>query len=280
MSLSSLKHLTKLVGARVLVMGGTSGIGFSVAEAAMQHGAHIIISGSDANKLRDALTRLRQSYVSQANGPARFLLAAYGSAADEAIRGCTCDLADPEVIESNVEGLLRFASSSGLIDHVVFTAGNAFDITPPKNATIAAVHDTMMVRSTAPIIVAKYLPQYTNMAPGGSFTITGGSTATKPQPNWSILASASAAVEGLARGLAVDLQPLRVNCVAPGVVHTEIFNRVAEERRELLLNTFKKASTTGTVGQAEDLAEAYLYCMKDKYVTGTVISSNGGRLLV
>ncbi|KAI0837756.1 hypothetical protein F5Y06DRAFT_63783 [Hypoxylon sp. FL0890] len=279
-SASALKPLTKLMGTRVLVMGGTSGMGFSVAEAAMQHGAKVIISGSNEAKLDNALARLRRTFAAQAESPARFLLAGDSPDPDSSVTGHLCDLANPDTAESNVEALLRFATSSGLLDHVVFTAGDSFVTTPPKDATIASVHRAFLVRSTVPVIVAKYLPQYINMSYQGSFTLTGGSTAEKPQPGWSTLASASAAVEGLTRGLAIDLKPLRVNCVAPGVVHTEIFNRVPEERRESVLETYRKASTTGTVGRPEDLAEAYLYCMRDHYVTGTTIASNGGRLLV
>lgn len=280
MAIPSAKHLTKLMGSKVLVLGGSTGIGYSVAESALQHGARVVISSSNSSKLDEALKRLRQAYSEQASGPARFLLVEEGRRPEEAVRGQTCDLADAAKIEDSVESLLRFAADGGPLDHVVFTAGNAFSITHPRDTSVSAIHDTMMVRSTAPIIVAKYLEKYVAMSPHSSYTITGGSNSLKPQPDWSILAGASAAVEGLARGLAVDLKPLRVNCVSPGAVNTEIFSRVPEERRGALLETFKKATTTGRVALAEDLAEAYLFCMRSRDVTGSVIDSNGGRLLV
>ncbi len=84
-------------------------------------------------------------------------------------------------------------------------------------------------------------------------------------------------IEFFTRGLAVDLAPVRVNCVAPGAVDTEFFQAYGGES---VLNQFKERTTTKTVGRPEDLAEAYLYCMRDHFVTGTVIGSNGGGLLV
>lgn len=82
------------------------------------------------------------------------------------------------------------------------------------------------------------------------------------------------------RGLAVDLKPLRVNIVSPGAVHTEIFGTVPAERLDTVLDGFRQKSTTGTVARPEDLAEAYIYIMKDHFVTGSIVESNGGRLLV
>jgi NAD(P)-dependent dehydrogenase (short-subunit alcohol dehydrogenase family) len=87
-------------------------------------------------------------------------------------------------------------------------------------------------------------------------------------------------VEGLTRGLALDLKPVRVNAVAPGAVNTELFGAFPKELVDGMFEMFKSKSTTGTVGRPEDLAESYIYLMKDQYVTGSVLESNGGSLLV
>ncbi len=120
-------------------------------------------------------------------------------------------------------------------------------------------------------------------SPASSLTLTGGVTGSKPLPNWSVTAAYAAAKEGLTRGLAVELAPIRVNCVAPGAVHTELFQRMSggnQEKLEGMLGLFKSKSLTKTVGKPEDIAESYLGIMRDAGVTGTVRHSDGGYLLV
>lgn len=87
-------------------------------------------------------------------------------------------------------------------------------------------------------------------------------------------------MESLARGLAVDLKPVRVNCVAPGAVLTELFLTFGKDRVEQFVEFYKTKTLTGTIGTREDLAEAYLYLMKDNLVTETRLKSNGGHLLI
>lgn len=95
----------------------------------------------------------------------------------------------------------------------------------------------------------------------------------------SIPAAFGSAGEGLTRSLAVEMAPIRVNLIKPGAIDTELFDRIPMPK-ENLLAMFAKETLVGRVGAPEDVAEAYLYCMKDRFVTGTVIGSDGGRLLV
>jgi NAD(P)-dependent dehydrogenase (short-subunit alcohol dehydrogenase family) len=103
----------------------------------------------------------------------------------------------------------------------------------------------------------------------------------------------AAAKEGLTRALAVDLKPIRVNSVAVGAVHTELLTAMAqsglpegappeaaEKRMQATLALFKSKALTNTVGQPKDVAGAYLWLMRDRFVTGTVVRSDGGYLLV
>ncbi|MCJ1360249.1 MAG: hypothetical protein MMC33_010252 [Icmadophila ericetorum] len=79
-------------------------------------------------------------------------------------------------------------------------------------------------------------------------------------------------IEGTMRGLAVDLAPIRVNMVRLGAVHTELFGDISEERLPAVLQRFKDASLLGKVGTPEEVAEAYIYAMKDSFVTGSAIA--------
>ena len=87
----------------------------------------------------------------------------------------------------------------------------------------------------------------------------------------------------MARGLAVDLKPIRVNVMAPGAIDTEIFDVYAAgdpARRERLREVFAAKTLLGKCGRPEDTAEAYLYLMRDAFVTGHVLVTDGGYLLV
>lgn len=83
------------------------------------------------------------------------------------------------------------------------------------------------------------------------------------------------------RGLAVDLAPLRVNLVEPGAVETGLWASVpgGQEGREALKRRFAERTTVGGIGGAEDVAEAYVYLMRDRFAAGSVVASNGGTLL-
>lgn len=262
----NLKYTSKLQNKRVLILGGTSGIGFCVAEASVESGATVIISGSRQPKINATIERIISSYP---DCRAR-------------ISGYACDLANTDVLEKNLEALLKFATNDGdkKLDHVAFTAGDSFTVKSLADMTVEAIHKLGTVRFVAAILLGKLLvPSYMTSSPESSVTLTGGVNSTKPGAGWSVMAGWGAAIEGLSRGFAVDLKPIRVNCVAPGAVNTELMQSFSGDRLELILKHFRSMTTTGTVGRPEDLAETYLYCMKDKFITGSVLHSNGGYLL-
>lgn len=264
------KYTSKLVNQRVLIFGGTSGIGFCVAEAAFEHGAHLIISSSNPSKLEKTVTRLRQAYPDQA--------------AAQTIITHTCDLSDTANLDSNLANLFKTVTNDGTIkiNHVVSTAGNALRNPTLAELTPEIIQKAGVVRFVAPLMIAKYIPQYMDLAPANSFTVTGGLRAQKPAPGWSVITAFASGLEGMVRGLALDLKPLRVNIVSPGAVKTELFSGIpgiTSEKLEGLLESFRSQTTTGTVGRPEDLAESYLYLMKDQFATGSIVESNGGALL-
>lgn len=260
------KYINKLRGHRVLVLGGSTGVGFCVAEAALEHGTHVVVSSSNQTKLDKAVARLQAH--AQAIG-----------ASPDGVSGKTCDLSQPDTVERNIIQLLEFATEGGKLDHVVFTAGGAISITALEDATVDDIHKTGMVRQVGSIMLAKHLPKYMNVSVRSSFTVTGGTNTWRPGPNWAIIAGSGGAVEGLSRGFAISLAPVRVNCVQLGAVHTELFGDIPEERLPAVLESLRKEGITGTVGRPDEVAEAYIYCMKDTFATGGVVETNGGRLV-
>jgi NAD(P)-dependent dehydrogenase (short-subunit alcohol dehydrogenase family) len=115
---------------------------------------------------------------------------------------------------------------------------------------------------------------------GGSITLTSGSAAQRGGPGWSVAASICGAVEALTRSLAVELAPLRVNAVAPGVVRSPLWRGMDEADREGMYQQIGAGLPAGRVGEIADVAQAYLYCMTQPWTTGTVVHIDGGTLLV
>ena len=73
---------------------------------------------------------------------------------------------------------------------------------------------------------------------------------------------------------------MRVNLISPGAVETELWDGLPKDKRAEMMKGFEAKMATGKVGQPEDVAESYLYCMRDGNVTGSVISTNGGHLIM
>ncbi|KJZ71235.1 hypothetical protein HIM_09378 [Hirsutella minnesotensis 3608] len=265
----SLRYVNNLQRRRVLVFGGTSGIGFCTAEAALENGAEVIISSSNPEKITRSLERLRSG------------AAAKGIGDTAQISGYACDLGDAAKVEENPVKTLDAATENGTrpLDHVAFSAGSLLKVPKIPEITVEDFHHLTQVRLVAPMILAKLLPRYMHQSVSSSLTLTSGTVGDRPLPGWAAISSCSAAVEGLGRGLALDLKPIRVNTVSPGAVNTEIFSDIPEDRLPLALENFKKSSLTNTVGTPEELAETYIYCMRNTFTTSSVIVADGGRIV-
>jgi NAD(P)-dependent dehydrogenase (short-subunit alcohol dehydrogenase family) len=263
--MATFKFINKLQGKRVIIFGGTSGIGYAVAEALVEHSANIIITGSNTGRLQTTIQRLTASYPHVEESQISIQL---------------CDLSNTDALEDNLRDLFKAASENGSkkIDHIVFSAGNHFDVAGGITGTdMNVIKDIMSVRAYGPIFVAKIIAKtdYVNKSDSSSFTFTAGTAHTRPRPTWSIVSMLSGGLVGLARGLALDLAPVRVNVVQPGNVHTELYERAGPAAIEVT----RKSTLLKKLGQPEDVAEAYLYFMKDTAADGTFIISDSGRLL-
>ncbi|RFU72189.1 short chain dehydrogenase [Trichoderma arundinaceum] len=260
----------KLAGKRVLVLGGTSGIGLAVATAAHEFGATVIVSSSSQTKIEAAIRRIE----SVGSGNRVNSVAA-------SVQGYPCELGDLDCLESNLRVLLDSAAEGGRkkLDHIVYTAGNKAGSISLASTDTKTITDHGVLRFYVPIIVGKLAMDYANISPQSSITLTSGVNNVKPVPGRVLMAGWGAGVEGVTRALAVDLQLVRVNCICPGPTRTELFDSLPDEVLRPLLEKYKGSTMTRTIGGPEDVAEAYLYCMRDAFVDGTVIHSSGGYLL-
>ncbi|KAJ5715317.1 Glucose/ribitol dehydrogenase [Penicillium malachiteum] len=260
------KYVGRLNNKVVLIVGGTSGIGYCIAEAALEHNAIVTVAGSNALKLERALSQLKSSYPSQTTG--------------SQLRGVLIDLADAENLEANVQDVLRTAADGDKINHLIITAADMMPPPPPlAKITVHSLERTSTIRYTAPLIFAKYLPQFMDKDSGNSFTLTSGTHGHKPDPDWAPIAAYCGAVESMMKGLAIDLKPLRVNVVSPGAIMTEVVRDILGPHYDMAIQMAKEKSLVGGAGTPESVAQAYLYLMKDSFITGTVLETNGGMLL-
>ena len=259
-TMSAPRFINKLANQRVLLIGGTGGVGIAVAQLLIEYGAEIILSSSREAKVKQVIADLSSQYPDAASR----------------ISGHACDLASPNV-EENVKSLFV---KVGKVNHIVYMAGDRLPMIPLEEVTLEKWQKCNQVRTIASILVAKIGINYMEKTRNSSITFTGGSISEKPiAGGWSMLALIGAGINGLARQLAFDLAPIRVNAVAPGVIETDLWQGMGEEGKRKFFKQHEASIPTGKVGQPEDLAEAYVYCLKDKNATGIVVHSNSGTFL-
>ncbi|MFG1358438.1 SDR family oxidoreductase [Xanthobacter pseudotagetidis] len=232
----------------VVVLGGSSGIGLSTARAAAAQGARVTIASSRRARVEAALAEL----------PA-------GSA------GVTVDLADEAAVAAFFAGL-------GSLDHLVYTAGETLKLGPLAETDLDAARGFFTLRYFGALAAAKHAAP--RIAAGGSIVFTSGIAGARPLAGWSVAASICSAMEALTRALAVELAPIRVNIVSPGVVRTALWHAMGEAEREALYSATAAALPVGHVGAADEIAPAYLYAMRQTYGTGQTIVVDGGATLV
>ena len=230
---------------RVVVIGGTSGIGLAVAKAALAEGAKVIVGSSSERKVGAAKDKV----------PGAEALA--------------IDVKDEAKVEA-------FFSAVGPFDHLVFTAGDwaSFGGGPIATLDIAGAGAGFAVRFWGAITAIKHASK--QIREGGSITVTNGMIAHKPRKGAAISTAMAGAVEHLTLALSVELAPTRVNCVCPGLVRTGIWNGIPEEQREERFKKMTERLPIKRICEPEECAEAYLYLMRGGYTTGQVLRVDGG----
>ena len=238
----------KLEKKRVVILGGSSGIGLAVAKLAAQAGADLVVVSSRKENIVRALADLPQG-----------------------TQGHTVDLSE----EMRVRALFEVI---GPFDHLVYTAGENLKLGALQSTNIDEARDFWTLRYWGAFAAVKYGAP--NINSGGSIVLTSGLAGRRPHTGWTVASSICGAMEGLTRALAVELAPLRVNAVCPGVVRTPLWDGMSEADRTTLYHQMNEKLLVGHVGESEEVAEAYLYLMRQTYGTGETIVVDGGGALV
>jgi NAD(P)-dependent dehydrogenase (short-subunit alcohol dehydrogenase family) len=231
-----------LAGQKVVVVGGSSGIGLSTAELAKREGADVIIASRNAERLNSVAGNL----------------------------GATAIAADV-TSDKSVENLFR---ACGPVDHVVVTAAQ-LRTGPFKTVAMEDVRATMEGKFWGAWRVARSA----DIRPGGSLTLVSGYLSIRPRPNSAIVGAANGAIESLARSLALELAPVRVNAVSPGIIDTPIRAAMPEAARRDMLAKTAASLPVGRVGVGEDIARQILAFMTIGFATGSIVYIDGGALI-
>ncbi|AWS43901.1 SDR family oxidoreductase [Streptosporangium sp. 'caverna'] len=228
----------------VLVIGRGSGIARAITLASRKQGARVVVAGRDR--------------------------AALGAAYDDpGIVAETVDLNDDTTIATLAERL-------GQVDHVVSTASAR------ARGVLAALDREALRRSfdtkvIGPVMLAKHFAP--RIADGGSFVIFSGVAAFKPVVGYLGVAITNGAVDFLARSLALELGPIRVNAISPGVIDTGIWDSLGEEGKRAYFDDLRARNPARRIGTVQDIADAVLYAMTSPFLTGVTLRVDGGEPL-
>jgi NAD(P)-dependent dehydrogenase (short-subunit alcohol dehydrogenase family) len=229
----------------LLVVGRGSGIARAITLLARSEGAHVVVAGRDKTKLADAYN-------------------------DPGISAEVVDMLDDASIAALAERL-------GPIDHVVSTAsararGNLADL---QRENLRLSFDTKVI---GPTMLAKYFAPQIN--PGGSFALFSGVHAFKLNIGYLGVGITNGAVDFLTRWLAVELAPIRVNAISPGVIDTGAWDSLGAEGKRDYFEHIAAGNPARRIGTPDDIASAVLFAMTNTFLTGVTLKVDGGEPLI
>lgn len=231
----------KLDDQRVLVIGGSSGIGEATARAFAEAGATVTIASRDAAKLAASKDRI-----------------GYG------VSTGVMDITDDASVRA-------FLDSAGEFDHVVVSAAQTAT-GPVRGLALDDAYAAMDSKFWGAYRIARAV----RIRQGGSLTFVSGFLSVRPSKNSVLQGAINAALESLARGLALELAPVRVNTVSPGLIATPLWSKIDAEARDRMYEGAAARLPAGRVGQPEDVANAVLYLASTPYATGSAVLVDGG----
>lgn len=230
---------------KILIIGGSSGMGRAIARLAVERGADVTIAARSESNLKEAAASLGDSVKTQ-----------------------PVDTAD----ETSVRDLFQ---RLGDLDHLLIP-GTALKLGPWREIGVADISFSLFGKLVGPFLCARCA----KLRPAGSIVFWSGVLSRRPGNNDALLAAINAAVEAMTRALAKDLAPVRVNCISPGVVAgTAAYDKMPESAREQMFSNIAARLPVGRVGRPEDVASLAIELMTNGFITGAVIDIDGGHLI-
>jgi NAD(P)-dependent dehydrogenase (short-subunit alcohol dehydrogenase family) len=230
---------------KVVIIGGTSGMGLATAKAAIATGASVTIASRSKEKLETAQKEI----------------------------GGHVEAQPIDLMQEN--SIRDFFQTVGSIDHLV-VSGSSTKSSSFRDLATEDAKTSMTSKFWGPYLAAKYAQINSN----GSIVLFSGILSRKPSSGMAVLSAINAAVEGLGRALAVELAPIRVNVISPGLVATSAYEKMPEDQREAMFQNTANRLPVGRIGNPEEIAATVLHLMENGYITGAVIDIDGGALVM
>jgi NAD(P)-dependent dehydrogenase (short-subunit alcohol dehydrogenase family) len=240
--------MENLANKKVLILGGSTGLGLATAKAAVAEGAIVTIVSKNPKRLKEAAQQLPPTTTTY-----------------------SVDLSSEKAIQA-------FFDTFGNFDHLVYTAGENLSLSVIEDMDLADSRKYFDIRYWGAVAAVKYGAPHINAR--GSVTLTSGIAAIKPTVSWSIGSSICAAMEGFTRVMALELAPVRVNLVRPGLVRSNLWDSMDPGEKKQLFENFAEALPVKYVAAPDDIAQTYLYLMKQSYSTGQIVTVDGGALMI
>ncbi|BAZ70575.1 putative acyl-carrier-protein (plasmid) [Fischerella sp. NIES-4106] len=237
-----------LSGKKVVIIGAGSGIDLAIAKKTAEIGASVVIS----NPSQDKLNQVKELVCGH-------------------VEAIAVDILNEDSVNSLFEQVGKF-------DHLVVTA------VPDRNMPRSLLAE--MATETAQRGMEKFWGTFfavraalKNIATDGSITLTSSFSIFKTSKlgGISVISAASGAVSSFGRMLAVELEPIRVNVIAPGILEdTSVWSYQSESERAELTKWAEEALPVQHLGQPEEQAQAVLSLMTNPYITGVTLPVDGG----
>jgi NAD(P)-dependent dehydrogenase (short-subunit alcohol dehydrogenase family) len=231
---------------KIVIIGGSSGIGLETAKQVISLGAEVVIASRSEDKLHKAKEML---------GPRAAIY--------------VLDTSDEQQVKS-------FFEKVGPYDHLIVSAAE----------TSGGSFLQLETDQARKLFENKFWGQYyaakygaSQLSTEGSITLFSGVVAYKPMIGSSALGAVNAAVSNLGQTLALELAPIRVNVVSPGIIDTPSRSKMPENTRNQFYDTIAHKLPVKRVGLAEDVARGVIYLIQNQFVTGTVLHVDGGHIL-
>lgn len=243
--------MAPLMGRKVVIVGGSAGIGLGVASAAVKAGAQVIIVGRTMERLNAARETL---------------------AAEDRVTALAADMTQEREIA-------RLFDAVGAFDHLVSTAGSPPPGEPIDQTEIDVVRGFIDNKFIGAVLLAKHAAR--RLTRGGSMTFTSGINKDKPPvPGGAVVAAIAGSFSHLAHALSLELAPTRVNIVSPGWVDTPMFDALAGEAKAGYFDSMAARLPVGRIAMPADIAPAYIHAMESDFTTGQTLRIDGGQSLL